>query len=103
MQPLTMRIKSVSPLANLICFTVLFVGYLCFFSGRFYVSTFGRLGFDSVLYTLSAELGGVHSGQITNWLLKGFLPAIAFTGLTSRLLFCRNRKKGKYYHSVWPL
>ena len=43
----------------ILCAALLFIGSLCFFSGRFYVSTFGRLGFDSVLYTLSSGLGGV--------------------------------------------
>ena len=77
---------------------ILFVGFLCFFSGRYYVSTFGKLGFDSVLYTLSAGLGGVQSGQITGWLLRGFLPAVALTALTYFLLsrMPRKQKKGKY-------
>ena len=84
--------------ADVLCVFVLFLGYLCFFSGRFYVSTFGRLGFDSVLYTLSAGLGGVQSGQITGWLLKGFLPTIVLTFLTFWLMN-RGRKQGKYQGS----
>ena len=81
---------------NSLCATALLLGYLCFFSGRFYVSTFGRLGFDSVLYTLSAGLGGVQSGQITRWLLLGFLPAVLLTGLTVLILFRRYPARGKY-------
>ena len=48
---------------NILCTTVLFLGFLCFFSGRFYVATFGRLGFDSVLYTLfwPGRMGGICS------------------------------------------
>lgn len=86
---------------NFLYGSLLFAGFLCFFSGRFYVSTFGRLGFDSVLYTLSAELGGVQSGQITGWLLKGFIPAVAFTALVCFLLFRLPRfsKAGKYEKS----
>ena len=84
---------------NFLCATALLVGYLCFFSGRFYVSTFGRLGFDSVLYTLSAGLGGVQSGQITRWLLMGFLPAILLTVLTVLILFRPRSSKGKYEKS----
>ena len=83
-------------IADALCVLILLLGYLCFFSGRFYVGTFGRLGFDSVLYTLSAGLGGVQSGQITRWLLKGFLPAVALTGLTSWLLSKLKSKRGKY-------
>ena len=82
----------------------LFLGYLCFFSGRFYVSTFGKLGFDAVLYTLSASLGGVQSGQVTRWLLLGFLPALLLSILTFLLLgkirFPKNGKYSKVKHST---
>ena len=83
-------------LPDILCAAVLFLGCLCFFSGRFYVATFGRLGFDSVLYTLSAGLGGVQSGQITRWLLLGFLPAVLLTALIGVFLFRQPRKTGKY-------
>ena len=81
----------------ILCAALLFLGSLCFFSGRFYVSTFGRLGFDSVLYTLSAGLGGVQSGQITRFILLGFLPSVLFTAVVIWLL-CRvwPSKRGKY-------
>ena len=80
------------------CTAALFAGFLCFFSGRFYVSTFGRLGFDSVLYTLTAGLGGVQSGQITGFLLHALLPAVLLTVLTGVLLLRQpwHRFKGKY-------
>lgn len=90
--------KSGYRFSNTLYAALLFAGFLCFFSGRFYVSTFGRLGFDSVLYTLSAELGGVQSGQITGWLLQGFLPTVVFTCLTYFLLFRlpMRHRTGKY-------
>ena len=78
----TTKQKNNHILLDILYAAVLFLGFLCFFSGRFYVSTFGRLGFDSVLYTLSAGLGGVQSGQITRWLLLGFLPSVGLTVLT---------------------
>ena len=82
----------------MLCAVALFVGYLCFFSGRWYVSSFGRLGFDSVLYTLTSEVSGVQSGQITGFLLRGFLPAVLVTALTVWLLAKQPLifKKGKY-------
>lgn len=88
--------KSRPSVVNMLCAVALFLAYLCFFSGRFYVATFGRLGFDSVLYTLSASLGGVQSGQITRWLLQGFLPAALLSFVTFALLFFLPAKKGKY-------
>ena len=88
--------KSRPSVMNILCAAALFLGYLCFFSGRFYVATFGRLGFDSVLYTLSASLGGVQSGQVTRWLLQGFLPAALLSFGSFALLFFLPTKKGKY-------
>ena len=88
-------------LANMLSAALLFLGYLCFFSGRFYVRTFGRLGFDSVLYTLSSDLGGVQSGQITGWLLRGFLPAVLLSAATYFLLWkIFTSHKGKYRRSA---
>lgn len=94
--------KPSQTLPNGLCAAALFLSFLCFFSGRFYVRTFGRLGFDSVLYTLSAGLGGVQSGQITRWLLLGFLPAVFFSALTYWLLFRISRKSGKYTRGNSP-
>jgi len=93
--------KPVQVLLNSLCIAALFLGYLCFFSGRFYVATFGRLGFDSVIYTLSAGLGGVQSGQITRWLLLGFVPSVLLTAVSCWLLLKRPRfgGKGKYQHA----
>ena len=77
-----------------LCCAALFLGYVCFFSGRWYVESFGRLGFDSVIYTLSAGIGGTQSGQISGYLLHGFVPAILLTVLTAWLLICQ-----PFYHS----
>ena len=71
---------------NVLCAAALFLGYLCFFSGRWYVSSFGRLGFDSILFTLSADLSGVQGGQITGFLLQAFIPSVLLTALTVWLL-----------------
>ena len=94
----TAKTKSRNGRALILCAVVLFVGYLCFFSGRWYVSSFGRLGFDSVLFTLTSGVSGVQSGQITGFLTQGFLPAVLFTALTVWLLVKQPRlaKRGKY-------
>ena len=65
---------------------VLLVGFLCFFCGRWYVNSFGRLGFDSVLYTLTGGLGGVQSGQVSGILLQGVLPSFLLTVLLAALM-----------------
>ena len=98
MQSSTTKMKFRRAIIAVLCTAALFLGYLCFFSGRFYVSTFGRLGFDSVLYTLSASLGGVQSGQVTRYLLRALLPSVLMTAVTVWLLMWQPwlRRKGKY-------
>ncbi len=103
--------KSITPpkkrisLSKLLTGLALLLGYLCFFSGRWFVSTYGRIGFDSILYTLSAGLSGVQSGLIWQYLLKALLPCLVFTAATFLLLFCRARA-GKFQsksNSKWPV
>jgi len=73
----------------------LFVGSLLFFSARWFVLTYGRVGFDSILFTLSSEVDGVQGGLVVRYLLLALLPSILCTGLVAFLLF-RKRKKGKF-------
>ena len=76
---------------------ILFPAFLCFFSARWFVNIYGRIGFDSILYTLTSSLGGVEPELLIQYLLKAFLPCLLSTGLVLTLLFRTPRKKkGKY-------
>ena len=81
---------------------ILFPSALCFFSARWFVSIYGRIGFDAVLYTLSSSLGGVESDLLIRYLLKALLPCLLFTGLVLFLLFRIPRKKMGKYQSAPP-
>ena len=63
------------------------VAFLCFFSACWYVRVYGRIGFDSVLYTLTSSLSGTQSGLLTQYLSGAALPALAATLVLSLLLF----------------
>ena len=54
----------------------LMVASLCFFAARWYIRTYGDLGFDSILYTVFSDLGGVQSGLVIAFCLKAVLPAL---------------------------
>ena len=69
------------------CLLVLVLGFASFFSAMWYVRVYGRLGFDSVLYTLTGGLGGVNPDLIQNYLLHGVLPALLFSAVAGFLLF----------------
>lgn len=71
----------------------LLAGFLCFYSGMWYLDTYGDTGFDSVLFTLTSDLGGVQSGLIGAYLLNALLPTVLCTALIVWLLFFPPKKK----------
>ena len=83
---------------------LLLICLLCFFAARWYVSTYGQTGFDSILFTLFGGLGGAESGLITAFLLEGALPAVICTVLASFILFFRPKKALKIRSvTVYPI
>ena len=82
--------------ALIICAGLLLIAYLCFFSARWFVSTYGRLGFDSILFTLNSDMHGVQDGLLLRFALYAALPTVLFTALSVFLLFFFPRKTGKY-------
>ena len=71
------------------------LGWLCFFAARWYVRTYGDLGFDSILYTLLSDLGGVQTGLILDFSLEALLPTVLCTVAVYALLKWRNRTKAQ--------
>ena len=65
---------------------LLAVACLCFFAARWYIGTYGDLGFDSILYTVFSDLGGVQSGLILSFCLKALLPMLLCTVLGAAAL-----------------
>lgn len=90
--------RRISP-AAIGCFILLFLAFLCFFSARWFVRVYGRIGFDSILYTLTSSMGGVEPELLASFALRALLPTIAATFLISFLLTLPSRgskRKGKY-------
>ena len=70
---------------------LLLIGYLCFFAARWFVTVYGRIGFDSILFTLQSSLDGVQSDLIRSFLLGGLLPALLCTALSCAILLILRR------------
>ena len=85
-------IKFLRALAVTLSCLLLFPAFLCLFSALWYTQTFGKTGFDSVLFTLSAGFSGVQSGMLLSYLTGGVMPALLCGGLTALLLFFPGRK-----------
>ena len=66
------------------------LGLLCFFAAWWYRRTYGDTGFDSILYTLFSDLGGVQSGLILSFSAYALLPAVLIA-IAVYLLLCRSR------------
>ena len=89
--------KQKLPIRQILSTLPVFIGFLSFFSARWFVNLYGRIGFDSILYTLTASLGGVQSGLILRYLLTALLPTLACTVLVAVfLIFQPWRRQGKY-------
>ena len=73
---------------------LLLAGWLCLFLACWYRATYGDLGFDSVLYTVFSDLGGVQSGLVISLALKAVLPAMVCTVLSVGFLFRGKRRDG---------
>ena len=70
---------------------LLFIAYLCFFSGRWFVTVYGRIGFDSILFTLQSSLSGVQSDLVMSFLLRSAVPTAVCTALSCVILLLLRR------------
>lgn len=55
---------------------VFFLGTVILFADLWYVSTYGRINFDSILFTMTANLSGTSSSLFLLYLVQGLLPAL---------------------------
>lgn len=72
---------------------LLSVSFLCFFAGRWYLETYGQLGFDSILYTLTADMAGVESDLIKSFVKKVMARVFFATFCVSVFLFIPSKDK----------
>ncbi|MBQ7098322.1 MAG: LTA synthase family protein [Oscillospiraceae bacterium] len=79
---------------------LLAVAYGCFFAARWFVTVYGRIGFDSILFTLQSSLDGVQSDLVQSYLLRGALPAAVCTVLSCVVLLMLRRLPLRRWVSV---
>lgn len=65
---------------------ILPISMLSFFSAIWYVKTYGKTGFDSIIYTLTSSLDGVQSDLVHKFLEEAAMPAMLITVLVDVLL-----------------
>lgn len=79
--------KKMGALGPILLSLLLMVALVAFFSACWYVRVYGRIGFDSVLFTLTGGLGGVSDTLVTSYILGAVLPACIGAVVLSLLLF----------------
>ncbi len=72
---------------------ILLIGFLCFFSARWYVRTYGRIGFDSVMFTLTGNLNGVNIEHLISYLVGGALPVVVCTAVLCLVIWLLHVKR----------
>lgn len=72
---------------------VLLVGFLGFFAAWWYVKVYGRIGFDSVLFTLTGGLSGVNKDLLISFMLRAGLPCVLCTAAVATVLLWRGKGK----------
>ena len=72
----------------------LVIGFFAFFSGLWYCSAYGDVGFDSILFTLTNGTKGVGGGLIYDYLLRAALPAVLCS--VAGVIFVLYREKLKW-------
>lgn len=70
---------------------LILVSLVAFYSAKWYLETYGQLGFAAVLFTMRNNLSGTQSGLIISYFRNGFLPALLWSLPIGFLLYFRSR------------
>lgn len=74
-------------------YLLVFLSFLAFYSALWYREVYGDLGFDSVLFTLFANLNGVESDLIDSWISIALPPSVGLTVIVVGLCVFRCKKQ----------
>ena len=85
--PMTKTKQKASMLPTVLCLGALAVSFLLFYAADWFVDTYGRIGFDAILFTLTSDLSGTSANLITDFILDGALPAAVWTAAVGIVLF----------------
>ena len=85
--------KSIAPIliTGIGSLLVLF-SFICFYAAVWFVTVYGQIGFDAVLFTLQSSLGGVQSGLVSSYLKLGLKPALIWATAANFVLFFHPKK-----------
>lgn len=82
-------------------------GLFGYFSAQWYISTYGNVGFDAVLYSWFASFDSVESGLIFSYIKGAAIPALTCTAAACTALLVKPQKRiilhlRKYRYTIFP-
>ncbi len=75
----------------IIWLALLFLATLCLFSAKWYIDTYGDVGFDAIIFSLMANVSGTEASIVWNFIYSSLIPAIASAILLWLLIFYRTK------------
>ena len=69
------------------------VSFVALYAAKWYASVYGQMGFDAILYTLTADLNGVDSNLVTSFLWSVLPKTLGWTALVGVIIFLRTKKE----------
>lgn len=88
-----MKKKAGRIIAMVIGLLVVFFGALCHYAAKWYISTYGDVGFDSIVYTLLRGMNGAAGDIVLRFLYNGLLPAVLLTAVIGVVFFFSFKKR----------
>lgn len=77
-------------LINIIICIFIFLGFILFFSAKWYVDKYGEMGFSAILFTLLSPLDGTDSSLIKSWIECALIPGILVSFACSLIILYSN-------------
>ena len=72
--------------------------FALFYAADWFVDTYGRLGFDAILFTLSSDLSGTSSTLVRDYIRDGLTPALLWTAAVGFVLFILPALRSRQHH-----
>ena len=84
--------RALSVLGTVLCSLLVLAAFICFYAAVWFVTVYGQIGFDAVLFTLQSSLSGVQSDLIGSYLEGGLKPALMMSTAVNFILFFHPKK-----------
>ncbi len=101
------RRKSRFSIGTMLCSLLVLAAFLLLYAANWFLSVYGQIGFDAVLFTLQSSLSGVQSDLVMSYVKNGLIPGLIWVTMVNFLLFFRPKKSitipfGKERLTLYP-